>query len=702
MMRSVLRLFVVVLLVCSVIAFRYAFLRVMSGEELAACVGTGCGSASLPSKPALPTLTLDPNAREADVEPTAGEGEAEVEPTERAVEPTEGAVEPTERAVEPTEPTKRVREVVVTVLVTSTPPPTKTPEPTPVPTETPVPTPTPLPDREELVARYGSQLFPSLEEMPEEVRAYFMFEVQEVADFFEVRSEDLIAVLQAQNEGGLRIEAPDEQAGSAQGVARISPRVWNGWANPESEQFLSDPRIIEQYGGLGFDWTMALVWNMWRENGDEGRVLSGARADPNDFKDALAAVARLLAREGLMQDEGLTALRVSYSDQEPLAEVIAQLNGEFPLANALPTSQDEPIVSPELRTAYYNLMDQTFGVGLSEEELDAIVNRSPIAAQVWNWEITVEEGANQLLQQTIEHYMAQGKAAYKARLPLPWPFIHDDETLARQTQMVQVTGHTFPPWDLQVLLKRYGDDEEKLNRRLSNRVDTRLFASAKVLINSQLNRSRRGLPVTVHETSKLMQPVLANRRLSGVGTNQMQELSDQIEYHIRTSPEYQELYGIRYFSTTPLQPMPRIIKPFGVPARYQSTGYHSGLDVRNRRQKGKEPLLYAVEDGYVVYVGPLYCNADKKCRGAHAIVIEHSNNIYTAYSHNSEAHVEAGEYVKAAQPIGRQGNEGYSIGSHLHFEVIVGCQWSGDWTTPWGNCNGFVNPLPWLPPTASW
>ena len=80
-------------------------------------------------------------------------------------------------------------------------------------------------------------------------------------------------------------------------------------------------------------------------------------------------------------------------------------------------------------------------------------------------------------------------------------------------------------------------------------------------------------------------------------------------------------------------------------------------------------------------------------------MLDHGNNIYTIYSHNSEAFVKAGEQVVAGQVIARQGSEGYSRGPHLHLELHVGAAFSGVWTNPW-TAGQFIDPWPWLPKTT--
>ncbi|HYN90246.1 MAG TPA: M23 family metallopeptidase, partial [Ardenticatenaceae bacterium] len=146
------------------------------------------------------------------------------------------------------------------------------------------------------------------------------------------------------------------------------------------------------------------------------------------------------------------------------------------------------------------------------------------------------------------------------------------------------------------------------------------------------------------------------------------------------------------FSALPLDPMPPVFKPFGAAVTYQAGGRHSGIDVAGPEGS----TLYAVADGVVSYVGPLYCDQVNACRGGHAVVLDLGGNAYALYSHNAAAFVQPGERVSAGQAIGRQGDEGYSFGAHLHFEVHVGAPFSGNWREPFQG-GEFVDPLQFLP-----
>lgn len=89
--------------------------------------------------------------------------------------------------------------------------------------------------------------------------------------------------------------------------------------------------------------------------------------------------------------------------------------------------------------------------------------------------------------------------------------------------------------------------------------------------------------------------------------------------------------------------------------------FHTGLDIVG--MIGRE--IFAPAPGIVVYSGEM------TVRGK-ATMINHGWGVYTAYLHQSEIFVKAGEQVETKQLIGLIGNTGRVEGPHLHWEVIVG------------------------------
>lgn len=99
---------------------------------------------------------------------------------------------------------------------------------------------------------------------------------------------------------------------------------------------------------------------------------------------------------------------------------------------------------------------------------------------------------------------------------------------------------------------------------------------------------------------------------------------------------------------------------------------HNGVDIANAIGT---PIL-AVEDGTVIDSGPA-------SGFGNWIRIKHEDGTITVYGHMSTLDVKVGETVKAGQKIAGMGSEGFSTGSHLHFEVHP-------------NGGGPIDPQPWL------
>ncbi|MDR7328820.1 M23 family metallopeptidase [Corynebacterium guangdongense] len=85
---------------------------------------------------------------------------------------------------------------------------------------------------------------------------------------------------------------------------------------------------------------------------------------------------------------------------------------------------------------------------------------------------------------------------------------------------------------------------------------------------------------------------------------------------------------------------------------------HAGIDIANAVGT---PIL-AIMDGTVINSGPAsgYGNW---------IRIQHDDGSISVYGHMVSLNVGVGERVHAGQNIAGMGNEGFSTGSHLHFEI---------------------------------
>ena len=117
--------------------------------------------------------------------------------------------------------------------------------------------------------------------------------------------------------------------------------------------------------------------------------------------------------------------------------------------------------------------------------------------------------------------------------------------------------------------------------------------------------------------------------------------------------------------------------------REPSYSTHHGMDFIN--DAGHACDVIAVADGEVVYVQDGVPGYDDEVYTAGNFVrIKHESGVYSRYLHlvNGSVKVKVGQKVKAGTVLGMEGNTGYSMGTHLHFDINDG--------------NGYVDPLPYL------
>ncbi len=89
-------------------------------------------------------------------------------------------------------------------------------------------------------------------------------------------------------------------------------------------------------------------------------------------------------------------------------------------------------------------------------------------------------------------------------------------------------------------------------------------------------------------------------------------------------------------------------------------GYHLAIDIG----AGTGTPIHAAERGIVAYVG-------QGIRGyGNLVILVHANEWVTAYAHNHQNRVLAGQLVERGQVIATVGATGYAQGPHLHFFFV--------------------------------
>lgn len=96
-----------------------------------------------------------------------------------------------------------------------------------------------------------------------------------------------------------------------------------------------------------------------------------------------------------------------------------------------------------------------------------------------------------------------------------------------------------------------------------------------------------------------------------------------------------------------------------ITTKFNTVQKHFGIDV----VAGPNEVIKSCLDGTVVI-------ANFTSETGYVIGVQHSNNIFTLYKHNSALFKTVGDFVKAGEVIAIIGNTGeFSTGPHLHFEL---------------------------------
>lgn len=94
------------------------------------------------------------------------------------------------------------------------------------------------------------------------------------------------------------------------------------------------------------------------------------------------------------------------------------------------------------------------------------------------------------------------------------------------------------------------------------------------------------------------------------------------------------------------------------------TNWHNGIDLVGMDSK----VIISPCDGVVRSSTIITDKTNKTWEWGNYIRID-CENVSIFLCHLSERYVNVGDNVKAGQPIGKEGNTGYSFGSHCHFET---------------------------------
>lgn len=130
------------------------------------------------------------------------------------------------------------------------------------------------------------------------------------------------------------------------------------------------------------------------------------------------------------------------------------------------------------------------------------------------------------------------------------------------------------------------------------------------------------------------------------------ERDEQYNLSLGTSSQaiWKGLAGVHFFP--PVRGM--------VSAQFNQRNKHYGIDI----VAGPKALVASTLDGVVIFTG-------WTMETGFVIQVQHPNNLISIYKHNALLLKEAGDNVRAGEPISMIGDSGeiYTSGPHLHFEL---------------------------------
>ena len=127
---------------------------------------------------------------------------------------------------------------------------------------------------------------------------------------------------------------------------------------------------------------------------------------------------------------------------------------------------------------------------------------------------------------------------------------------------------------------------------------------------------------------------------------------------------------------TPIHGVSMISYPFGIEDTSYELGYHTGLDFTKAGSDEKNPDIYSLVFGTVVYVfNESGGNGTQPALGNQVMIKSRNKDEYYRFCHLESVNVKVGDLVTPLSQIGVMGNTGNSSGVHLHLEITPTMEW---------------------------
>jgi murein DD-endopeptidase MepM/ murein hydrolase activator NlpD len=180
-------------------------------------------------------------------------------------------------------------------------------------------------------------------------------------------------------------------------------------------------------------------------------------------------------------------------------------------------------------------------------------------------------------------------------------------------------------------------------------------------VRDQLVGARNDLSASKQEKLTDLSTLSAQERAEAEEIDSLQAVSASLGAQIRAA---QARAASQQGTFTPVPSSSGLIWPVNAPVTspfgWRWGRMHEGIDLG----APSGTPIHAAASGTVIYCG---------WEGGYGnlTVIDHGNNLATAYGHQSSIAVACGQQVTQGQTIGYVGSTGHSTGPHLHFEVRV-------------------------------
>lgn len=294
----------------------------------------------------------------------------------------------------------------------------------------------------------------------------------------------------------------------------------------------------------------------------------------------------------------------------------------------------------------YNLQ-----INILEQEIKEIENN------ISELEKNIKISEDYIKRRLIVAYKMGSLGYYKMLL-----YPKDYSTIVRAYQLINILSKKD-----QSLISNYQLQKQQLNMQQSELHKKQ----EEIRINKEkIEKAKAVLAIKVNDQKILLYGIKEQKEIYLRAINELQVSAKKLEFlikDIKSKEEYlnylPSIKAFRGILNWPL--MGTIIKKFGKEKHEKFNTYIFNKGIEIKAQEGEN--VRAVFEGKVVF-------AEWFQGYGKLIIIEHKDNIYTLYAHNSKILVKVNDIVHTGQIIALAGSTGSLVGNALYFEIRDGIE----------------------------